>query len=125
MPVITIKKGCLVKGHWLKKGQTAKVGDRLAEWLLKNKLAEIGGSVKNEQTGEEEKNPPPVTSELDGWPGDEALKKAGLDTVAALRGFIAQHGDAWPKQVNGVGKATAAEIIEKLEALSEENNEDK
>ncbi len=59
------------------------------------------------------------TDELLDWPGDEALKKAGITTIADLRQLIQEHGDEWPAQVKGVGKKTAADIVERLEQLDE------
>jgi len=68
------------------------------------------------KTEDKTKKDEPAASELAGWPGEDDLAAVGITTVEGLNALIAEHGDAWPKQVKGVGPATAAEIVERLTA---------
>jgi len=130
-------------GHWLKAGTECDMDKFRAETLSGTK-PEPHVKILGPPTGETIEPPPPrkrpttapaedspptdddagsTPGELDGWPGDNALRSAGIETVDQLRGLIAEHGDGWPKQVKGIGKATAADIGLKLAELDGDRSE--
>lgn len=96
---------CVVR----QKGDVVEVTKRHAKYLIDNKAARDGGKAGGKRTAD---------SELDGWPGDEALAKAGITTIEALKKLIANKGDLWAKEINGIGKATSADVVAKLAELN-------
>jgi len=118
----------LVGAKWCKKGSVVKVSKDRADREIRRKNAESTDATPTVNTDppqaatpdEQEPAQTPATGspgELEGWPGADDLQAAGIETVDALRALIDEHGDAWPKQVDGVGPATAAKIVEELDAL--------
>lgn len=89
-------------------GDSVDVSDQLASWLLKHKLASLSASPAEAAAA--------AASDLGDLPGAEALQAAGLQTRAALIAYINEHGDSWFAPINGIGKATASQIIEELQA---------
>lgn len=92
----------------------AKVTSKSAPVTQKPPAPTDATSSGDEQQDQTEPN------ELDGWPGDEAFAESGISTVQQVRDLIAEHGDAWPQQVKGIGKSKAAQIVEKLDELAAE-----
>lgn len=58
------------------------------------------------------------------YPGKDDLIRGGILTVAQLQQFIADNGDAWFKKVNGIGPATAAQIVALLDGEAVETDAD-
>ncbi len=136
MPTLNVK--ILTKpGEWIPgHNQFHKTGTVVAvdEFVVKNRLAKlkdrfevtnaeakVDTTVNTEPTDErvearkkadEESRSKPASEiyELD-FPGRDELIKGGIVSVDNLDQFIADNGDAWFKKINGIGPATAADIV--------------
>ena len=121
---VTVLKGLLYGGKWRIEGAKLEMDAHRAQVLSETKPPHVAlGNVTVKADGptpaakSDETPASGEPGELQGWPGDEALAAAGIETIDALRALIDEHGDAWPKQVDGVGPATAAKIVDELDAL--------
>lgn len=114
--MVTVLVGLLHGTKWRVPGDVLEMdkfrADKLAS--LDPPLVQIGGKAGSSAAAADESQ----HSELIDWPGEAALTAAGVVTLDQLRSLIDEHGDAWPKQVKGIGKATAAEIGERLAAAN-------
>ena len=95
----------------------ADVPDDRAKILIARGHAELSGTAPKSEAKPKKKadtKPEIEPATLDGWPGQESLAAVGITTVDALKSFVAEKGDGWFGEVDGIGPKTAAEIAAKL-----------
>ena len=95
---------------WRLVGDVVEVHPLVAKRWVEGGYAKFGGVLSDE--------PEVATHELGEFPGADKFAAAGITTLAGVNALIAQHGDAWPKQVKGMTKPMAAKVSEALEALN-------
>lgn len=82
-------------------------------------VAEVDPEELEKQRQKDEKARHRESSEIHtlDFPGTDDLHKAGITTVEQLEKFMEDNGDAWFEKVNGIGKSTAAKIVDHLASL--------
>lgn len=106
---ITMTKAEFIAPEWRERGVAFDVEKSIAERWVKH-----GSAVY----GDAEIEPESATHELGEFPGADKFAAAGITTLAGVNALIAEHGDAWPKHVKGMNKATAGKVSEALEAMN-------
>lgn len=116
MPKVkVIADGTLIESTVCNRGDVIEVPQKLADYLIRSG----GAAPASPQDAAEYASgliPQHLTSELAGMPGDKELVAAGIKTRAELVALIKDKGDAWFRSIDGIGKATAAQIVEALTA---------
>ena len=106
---ITMTAGEFISPEWRERGTSFDIEKSIAERWVKH-----GSAVY----GDADIEPEAETHELGEFPGADKFAAVGITTLAGVNALIAQHGDAWPKQVKGMTKPMAAKVSEALEAMN-------
>lgn len=119
--VITMLKGEFIAPGWREEGTVHEVDQEVADQWVKHGSAKLGGELAG---GNSQQGTPDLGTFAD-FPGAEQFVAAGITSIEGVKQLIEKHGDAWAKEVKGIGKAIAAKVSEALEALSKPADPDK
>ena len=108
---ITMTREEMIGDVWRLAGDVVEVHPLVAKRWVEGGYAKFGGVLS-------EQEPEAATHELGEFPGADKFAAVGITTLAGVTALIAQHGDAWPKQVKGITKPMAAKVSEVLEAMN-------
>lgn len=114
MVVITMLRGEFIAPAWREEGTVLEVEQAIADRWVKFGSAKLGGELAG---GNSQQNAPDLGAFAE-FPGSEQFVAAGITSIEGVKQLIEKHGDAWAKEVKGIGKAIAAKVSEALEALS-------
>lgn len=102
-------KGEFIHPEWRERAASFEIEKSIAERWVKHGSAVYGDADIEPET---------TSHELGEFPGADKFAAVGITTLAGVTALIAQHGDAWPKQVKGITKPMAAKVSEVLEAMN-------
>lgn len=116
MVVITMLRGEFIHPAWREEGTVIEVDERIAERWIAFGSAVLGGELP--AGGESTQTAAVNLGSFADFPGSDKFAAAGITSIDAVKAFVAEKGDAWPKTV-GITKAVAAKVSAALEQLGQ------